>query len=548
MEFRELVTSMNKRLGNAPLSREELERVRDEVDRNSSLPEGYSSNGLSLNVDQRESRSSIFYINLEMQREGAINNRILNELIEKCRGLNIDHRNTKFEYSIEWTKDNLLALPRLKIPFNGKLSVEEETTTTDPSQTRMNNNREPNRIKASISEWKLSIEAEGHYAPHLLEIAEGIPRTAAHITLSPNDSERILRNATRKSKIANQLIKSSMRPARQAGVLGVTWGPKPEKGTHWITTPSSNIEFLEEILGKSLTNASNCSGLTCLTKRYHPLELWGGKPLSDMQTILRRTSELELDVLYDHPLLTNQQAREYIERELRELRKGYDVFENHHASERPDTWSRTLLKFAQAIGGQDLLSFIDNYEIDKTNHEKEWYSLGKEGKDQEEKFAKALQGRFGYQPQEIFHVPYNYQIRWQEGGIQSIATRTRREAHLLNLVSQVFEKDPDRLIDDYVNSYVNERPELQIKMDSPDYPLRKLRTHSLPEGKLVRIGVERSFPIGHERWAHHDSLIIGKRKYSKGDEVYVRTHTTLQDPVLLDLQNEVMNKLGVNIS
>ena len=63
--------------------------------------------------------------------------------------------------------------------------------------------------------------------------------------------------------------------------------------------------------------------------------------------------------------------------------------------------------------------------------------------------------------------------------------------------------------------------------------------------QLVDLNIERWFRISHPKYSYKDRLLIGGR--SDGNVLFV-SESTVSDPVLLDLQERALERLGIEVN
>ena len=540
MSLRNLLNELDQQIGNRKLESSEQMEFNEALKGRIKVPEGFSQverSYISLNAAGGYNNSPRNY---HLSIKGTFNGANLVELVtrvfEDARKVDLDYDGSKISYAVKWDPDSFLALEELPVPFGSSLVIRRTLTSVDSLKTRMEGHVDTSRWGIELYQWKADFNVTGGYKAHSSDLARNFgSRYRVNITLSPRDGKRLEARIAQLPKIVQKIVSAQVKDAKATEFLGIQIGQDPEAGTKKIRATPRDYEAVRKMLQKPIATDNNGTGVS-FEKQYLPWNIWRGRHLHSLQGILRQADAIDFGIIYGTPIITRDQAKEHLERELAELNEGFSTLERHRTSEKIELWSSEIKRFTHLIGGDEMMHLVEDYPSQPLRSSKDVV--------REDEFAQNLK-KFGYIPQEILEVPSMYSQRVFPGAIRFISRTVAREAHLVHLATQKFRENPEPFIEDYVKDYVNQEPKTEIKMSS-DVPGRKLRNLNLPQNsQLVDLNIERWFRISHPKYSYKDRLLIGGR--SDGNVLFV-SESTVSDPVLLDLQERALERLGIEVN
>ncbi|HLC70793.1 MAG TPA: hypothetical protein VJI32_02235 [Candidatus Nanoarchaeia archaeon] len=244
-------------------------------------------------------------------------------------------------------------------------------------------------------------------------------------------------------------------------------------------------------------------GTAACRKWYGPLGLLQGKRLSDLQSLARIIPGIDLGFIPGTPGMTLDQAKEAAYNHLKLFGQAYR-YALQHGVNTPSWRAVTFTRFA---GGSSLSrDFTDNLEKMSTTD------------------YVGFLASCGYKVQESFQ-----------------GERKEKEKYLLAFLKQQSEQDRDELAQQTVERYINKKPEFEILATGKVDASALGRLVLPPKAKLY------SFTIA-ERLAKTRSdgndLDIGRTK--PGDNsIHFQSRTSIDNPILLELQEYVCERMGV---
>lgn len=443
---------------------------------------------------------SILAVNIEPREE---NSYLLNEAFDMVKNLNIKKGIATAMYKLTWEPEDFLNEKKPEKLKTNKFKIEANAYTCETKEPRILGNKERHLIEATLKGNELSIQASGNYRKHLKDIFSNFEPNFATIILSKDDSYRTIRNISHEiggEKAAKRLEKI-LTPAKiEIEEHQLDKISKKEEEINLLQIPYENIESYEDILGKPLIcpHPSQMSQVTQFTKIYSPMDTLLGKNYSDFRSIARDISNINFDVPYTAPVLSDSGARDLISREM-------DIL-------------YTILKTGQS-------SFILEEEIEKLVEEH--FSEEKTQKIFSQIYGDfssymKLLSNFGYKPEKNFENEVHPDIA--------------KYIHLLEFFRQSYEKNPDESIQQYRQFYKNTPPSTKIEATG-ETDISSLNKIKMPDTAKLKY-----FEINPQ---------AGKRTYNdlsiektQNEEVGVHSTINTEYPIILPIQEYILQGMG----
>lgn len=182
----------------------------------------------------------------------------------------------------------------------------------------------------------ISLSVYGNYTHYFRDLAESLQPDWALLKISAHDRQRIERNKTTLGKKLTALMEkaaSTDMPRilayqhQTAQLIAHVFNREtginiaPENCGTTLVIPYQWVNAYEDCLHLPLLNPGKNqeTKVERVVRTYHPLR----QRLATLKTLLEVIERAELDVLYDHPLITTATAKEYIEQELLAITQAY---------------------------------------------------------------------------------------------------------------------------------------------------------------------------------------------------------------------------------
>lgn len=389
-------------------------------------------------------------------------------------------------------------LKEVSLGSTSRLRISGSFYTHNPKKVRIGGNYRSQEIVLECEGRKLTITASEGYRYLLPTMINAIKPQFAIVRLSPEDANRLLAKA--KGPIWRRRLKRALVPKKRTYMkLGVgSFGFETAEEIE-ITIPTAFLEKFAEGIGKSLLLGGTEGGsyVVSLAKFF-----WrGSSVLPTLQKAVRLISEFRTETLFDHPLLTEAQAKELLEKEIDLISKSYENFLFFGVGTRR-LRTPVARQLASEHFGEGILSDLDGMDLPR--------------------FLDHLKS-LGYLDNVV-----EKEMHEHEG--------TVKERHLFRFFEQSYAKDPRNSIELFRRWYVNPAPTVSITGRVSHLDASLTSKISLPSrASLIEVGLKQCDRQGD------NELVVEHRI----DNAKIWLRISLDSGNLIDLQEEYCRKLGI---
>lgn len=454
----------------------------------------------------------------------------LDGLFSRAKSVRLHKGTAKVKYKVLWTPESFQEERRLEGLFFDEVKVESTAYNYDSTQNRLVTQCQGHIIEATTKGNRMTLNAKGEYRRELRGIIERYGPQFANLNLSKDDAERLLRVISRCSN--SELLKRVLRPEKRKVLsisqdTGISFG---EREVIEITIQTRDLPKYEEAIGKPLIDSNKESRVTKLVKIYGLGAILRGERLSDLQSIAREIPNMDLGIIYGHPMVTNIDARRMLDEEIELIDRGYkEMFlfgPNAHMIR-----GGIVKRLAIEHFGEEVVNNFDKLEVnDYINFLKARGYVEPRAEDVEDEEDREFYARLRAKG-EIENRAFSAEPDYQQ-----------KERHLLEFFKQSYAQDPKDSIQGLRKHYQNEPPKVTISATSRKDASRLSRLKLPSRSKLCEFGIEEH--LGAE---HQNSLSITRSGFSdEGIHFYLRT--SVDSPTLLELQEYACSQIGVRFN
>ena len=213
--------------------------------------------------------------------------------------------------------------------MDSRIFSESRVHICDPLKSRIFGNGEDHKIEAKAEGNIMAISATGKYLSHLRGMVERYGLQYARLNLSKEDADRLVRSGKngRLSKYLAHRLEKLLEPEEMLSLsfspFGVIYGTEQ---LIRFTLPISVLRTCEEVIGKSLIGSDKESRVIQLVKEYGLLSRLNREKLSDLKSIAREIPEIDLRIIYGHPMVTHTDAKKMLDEEIELIVKSSNRF------------------------------------------------------------------------------------------------------------------------------------------------------------------------------------------------------------------------------
>lgn len=461
----------------------------------------------------------------------------LDEFFARAKGLRLGKGVAEVKYGVFWTPEAFQDERKLTGLFFDGVEVESKAYTCDPTKVRIGMPGQSHEIEATTQANKMVLKATGIYRGQLEGLVETFNPQYAKLNLSKEDAERLLR-AVRNNPIGKYVagrLEKALQP-EERHVISLSLGGGMSFGTQEVielAVPTRVLRQYEDAIGKPLIVVSpkQDSQVIEFIKVYGLGGLLRGERLSDLRALARNIPQIDLGIIYNHPVLTNGSARELLDAEIDIISKGYEsVFGlglNSHM------WREGVVKrLARDHFGGEVVDKFDELEVNdyvaflNTRGYVEPRAEDVESETTRGVYAKA-----------------RAEGRMEDRAFVNEPEYIAKERHLLEFFKQSYEKDPRESVQRFREFYQNSEPEMRIFARVRDKDASKLRKLKLPsQARLYSFGITEHM---NRATPYSNDLSIGRTLPSR-DDVHFWCRTSVDSPILLPLQEYACKEMGVS--
>ncbi|MBN2367721.1 hypothetical protein JXC34_01785 [Candidatus Woesearchaeota archaeon] len=434
---------------------------------------------------------------------------VLDDFLAESKSFSVGRKVAEVKFGVFWTPDAFLN--ETKLTGLDEVEIASIAYTCDQTKTRIGIPGQSHEIETTTKGTRMSIKASGNYRRQLGEIIDKYNPQYAKITLSQEDAERLLRNLRNnfEGKVNIGLLEEALQPEeRQVMSFSISGGigSYTQEVIEFII-PTKHLNSFEMTLGLPLLHAPSEqeSQVAELIKIYGIGGLLRKERLSDLQALARDIRQMDLGILYGHPVLPMSSAKELLESEIDIISKGYDNLIYLGLNSRLFRGG-IVKRLAREHFGDEIVDGFDELTVYQ--------------------YVTKLK-TYGYKP---------------EYGFEREPAYVAKERHLLECFRQSYFINPKESVQRFRDWYQNTEPELSVyaKADSIDASyLRKLKIPS--QSNLF------SFSISNKWNSQYRNSIAVTRILPSSDEVFLWSRTSIDSPILLPLQEQVIRELGIQV-
>jgi len=242
-----------------------------------------------------------------------------------------------------------------------------------------------------------------------------------------------------------------------------------------------------------------------LTKNYGPVNILRGKILSDLQKFAAEVPAIDLGILYDKPILTDEQSKILLDNEIQIISDYYNV-PSFLILDNNDLWKNHVKRLVGEHFGDYILEPLDSTSVEQYLDflEVEGYSHSKSFKDNPDDISK--------------------------------------ERHLFEYFKQSYAEDSRESIQKLKEYYKNSRPRMYISAKSRDNDASKIKKIKFPEeARLFSFDISehmnRATPYNND--FSISRILVGSR------DIHFLSRVSLDSPDLLQLQDYACKEIGI---
>lgn len=539
MTLTNLISELKTAIEERGLAMEEAEQL---IEGRINIPEGfeagYDSVGLkNMNLGGSRGDAPLYHLLVSLLSKITLDEiqPVLDRVFSRAKGLKLDRGTAEVNYGVLWTPELFRAERKLTGLFFDEVRVEARAYTCDPTKARIGMPWHAHEIGATTKLNRMTIKATGKYRGELEGIVERYNPQIAKLNLSEDDAKRLLRTVRKKpiGKYVLRRLEKALQPIEQQVIQlssrgGMSFGTQR---VIEISVPTLILSRYEDIIGKPLLASNQSSRVTELVKVYGIGRLWRGERLSDLQALARDIAQMDLGIPYNHPVLTNDSARNLLDAEIN------IISESHKSSLGPGLPSDV---YFEGLGKELAKEHFDADVVDR---------LDELNLDDYVKFLKAK----GYVEPRAEDVESEkarkiYARERAEGRIKDRAFAyepddTAKQRHLFEFFRQSYANDPRDSIRRFREFYQNKEPQMIIFARGGGKDASKLGKLKIPsESRLFEFGITEQM----EGKYRNDMFI--KRTLPSSDEIYFLSRTSVDSPIFLPLQEYVCHEFGIRFN
>ncbi|MEK6898188.1 MAG: hypothetical protein AABX28_02405 [Nanoarchaeota archaeon] len=490
---------------------------------------------------------------------------VLNKAFTKTANLGLKKRIARVGYEASWTFDEFQSERKLDLSFGG-VKIESSGITINPDKRVGDNNNgqlsfeKRHKIQVRSEGRNILLEGSGGYRLHLKRLAESVGAKYAILPLSSKDRKEIFNELT---EYVHRKIDD---PKQDFGYMGglkeglkmillllklkkefekkVSMRFLMHKDGSWTRIvpegfmfgirntefPIKHLDLLEEIIRKPLLTAlppsQGTPQITSFLKTPGVLDFFrDDRVLSDLQKLAEEVYKIDFGVLYNHPLITNTTAREFLESEIEDISKSYyEKFSKEKFPYYPHNRRERLEELAIEHFGHEIV--IGNKYKDFTMSQ-----IIEKFEGTESDFIEFLRS-FNYKPTQSFEegfIPESYHEEAKKDLLN--------ERHLLECLRQGYNENPEAFVKKYREHYIIEKPHMIIDGGREQVDASLLKMIKLPEQPLNFFSIE-DFSIED---SSYNNLLIRMRNRNN-----FSLRINIDSPTLLPLQEYICKEIGIN--
>jgi len=367
----------------------------------------------------------------------------LSRVNQKITDLVLNPYEANVTYGVSWQRkedfqeDDLSGL----MGEEAKFEVRFWTHAIDTGRIHLGYPRETrHEFRANMESNTLTLKAEGAYRTTLDRLLEELQPRTVTLNLTQDDAERLKRGLER-TTLGKVLFRIYFNKAlsRQPDIYGwLSSGGRSFPQKIEFSIPFKFLPAVEKLIAKPVSGPrQETEGrIVSVEKKFSKKEIRKGVHFEVLKKIARVGGKAELGILFDHPLITNNQARELLEEELKKIEDYFDEYKH---------------VFSKGMNGAEMfeeaqrLSSIRGQAI-------EWLTR----ENISNKFFEEI-NRLKLDPSLVKLKGKGYKAQERPDFISVHNVREVKQWHLLQFIKQLYESSSNDLVERYRERYVNSK-------------------------------------------------------------------------------------------
>ena len=421
-------------------------------------------------------------------------------LLDRTRGLSFDPATFAVKANFYWTADSFAQ----ETGFEGltRIRINGNFYTINPKKTRVGFVDKFHQLDADLKGNSMQISAKGDYSSLIPRIIDELKPQFITIQLSASDAQRWIKNS---SWFERLVLKRLLKPKKQS-LLSFSMGgggvSLSEEDVIQVTMPTAVLAKCVNAIGRPLINhvIGEDSFIVSITKVFPR----GREVLSTLKSLVRITSELKTDTVFDHPILTTSQAKKLLEKEIKIVANSYE--DSYYLGTHTHTRRGPLVeRLARDHFGDDIL--VPFGDMDPAQ------------------YLAFLQGH-GF-------------VYSGEAGLKQESPYIQKEMYLFTFFQQSYATDPRDSVERFRQCYIQSQPRITIDgettFDAAAIGEMKMSSHA----SLLSFSLE-------ECSGHGENEVSVSRLSPSSDDVHCWVRLSLDSPCkLLSLQEEFCERVGI---
>ncbi|MCK4808031.1 MAG: hypothetical protein KAS90_00250 [Candidatus Aenigmarchaeota archaeon] len=440
---------------------------------------------------------------------------VLDNCFRKAESLRLKKCVADVKYGLFWTPEAFQGERNITGLYFDDVTVDSRLYTVDPTKSRLGIYGDSHKIDMHANQNKMSLTATGKYLSQLEDLGKSFGFQFAKLNIAPEDAEKLLEAY----KSDNNLIKyfrtdfeKKLQP-KQMSTMSISLGLDMSFGTKEVIELVVPVKYLwkyVEVLEKSLYGAQleDETHVVELTKNYGFFDILKSNILSDLKTFAVEVPAIDLDILYDKPMLIDEQAKILLDNEIKIISDYYN-FPSFLILDNNDLWKNHVKRLAREHFGDNTLKDFDNFSA--------------------EQYLNFLEDE-GYK--------YPESLRDDSDNMNNIS----KERHLFEFFKQSYAEDARESIQKLKEYYKNSRPQMYISAKSRDNDASKIKKIKLP--RKARLF---SFDISEHmsRATPYSNNFSISRILVGSSDIHFSSRVSLDSPDLLQLQDYACKEIGI---
>jgi len=440
---------------------------------------------------------------------------VLDNCFRKAESLRLKKGVADVKYGLFWTPEAFQGERNITGLYFDDVTVDSSLYTVDPTKLRLGIYGNSHKIDMHANQNKMSLTATGKYLSQLEDLGKSFGFQFAKLNIASDDAEKLLeayRSDDNLIKYFGKNFEKKLQP-KQMSTMSISLGSGMffgSKDVIELAVPVKSLWKYVEVLEKSLYGAQteDETHVVELTKNYGFFDILKGNILSDLRKFAAEVPAIDLDILYDKPMLTDEQAKILLDNEIKIISDYYKV-PSFLILDNNDLWKNQVKRLAREHFGDNTLKVFDNLTA--------------------KQYLDFLEDE-GYK--------YPESLRDDSDNMNNIS----KEMHLFEYFKQSYAEDTRESIQKLKEYYKNSRPQMYISAKSRDNDASKIKKIKFPrKARLFSFDI-----LEHMNSAtpYSNDLSISRILVGSSD-IHFSSRVSLDSPDLLQLQDYACKEIGI---